>query len=364
MRKSTIIIAGGGTGGHLFPGVAVAEALCRLDPSRRIIFTISGSRENRHLKPYQLEVVRISSAPFYRGLDPRIFASLVITFLGLIQSLALIIRVRPEVVVGMGGYIAGPVTLAAYLRGVPSIICEQNAVPGLTNRLLARLADIVAVSFEDTPIKSKARLVVTGNPIREECRPLPKGKARARLGISRSKPVILVMGGSQGAHRINRAVIRAFETGFGRRYRFILQTGEADFSAVKEAVDRAGISALVRPFYERMGAIYGAADLALTRSGGGTFELLACGIPLILVPYPYAAAGHQTANALHWQRGGAAVVVKDREFDGERFAKLIDDLMADKGRLKRMAKFSRKMAHPHAAGVVAQLALELAGGEK
>lgn len=363
MRKETIIIAGGGTGGHLFPGVAVAQALQQLRPDMRVVFTISGEREYRYLADYHLELVKICSAPLYRGLDPRILLSLALTLWGFIQSLALIVRVCPVVVIGTGGYVSGPVLLSAYLRKVPGLICEQNIIPGFTNRLLSRLAKISAVSFEDTPLAGRAKQVVTGNPIRRECEPWQREKARRYLGLSLGKPTILIMGGSQGAHRINQAVMEALEKGFGQKYQFLLQTGAEDLPAVKEVVERSGISAVVKPFFNEIGAVYGSADLALCRAGGGTFELLSAGLPLVLVPYPFAAANHQMANASYWAAGGAAVVIKDSELNGATLAKCIDSLFGDRKRLAGMARASRAMAYPQSAFRVAELAFALARGE-
>lgn len=364
MRKETIIIAGGGTGGHLFPGVAVAQALPQLRPDMRVVFTISGEREYRYLADYHLELVKICSAPLYRGLDPRILLSLALTLWGFIQSLALIVRVCPVVVIGTGGYVSGPVLLSAYLRKVPGLICEQNIIPGFTNRLLSRLAKISAVSFEDTPLAGRAKQVVTGNPIRRECEPWQREKARRYLGLSLGKPTILIMGGSQGAHRINQAVMEALEKGFGQKYQFLLQTGAEDLPAVKEVVERSGISAVVKPFFNEIGAVYGSADLALCRAGGGTFELLSAGLPLVLVPYPFAASQPPDGKCqLLGAAGGGAVVIKDSELNGATLAKCIDSLFGDRKRLAGMARASRAMAYPQSAFRVAELAFALARGE-
>jgi UDP-N-acetylglucosamine--N-acetylmuramyl-(pentapeptide) pyrophosphoryl-undecaprenol N-acetylglucosamine transferase len=363
MHRETIVIAGGGTGGHLFPGVAVAQALQQLRPDMRIVFTISGERERRYLGKYPLEVTTISSAPLYRGLNLRILASLAVTLYGFVQSLALMAKVHPLLAIGTGGYVSGPVLLAAYLRKVPGLICEQNIIPGFTNRVLSRLAEISAVSFENTPLAGGTKQVVTGNPIRQECQPWQREKARGYLGLSANRPTILIMGGSQGAHRINQAVCEALKTGFGKKYQFVLQTGEEDYLEVMEAVGKSGVAALVKPFFSEIGAVYGSADMALCRAGGGTFELLSAGLPLVLVPYPFAAGGHQMANANYWAGGGAAVVIKDSELSGATLAKCIDGLIGNRKKLAQMARASRAMAHPQSARRVAELALALARGE-
>jgi UDP-N-acetylglucosamine--N-acetylmuramyl-(pentapeptide) pyrophosphoryl-undecaprenol N-acetylglucosamine transferase len=250
------------------------------------------------------------------------------------QSLRILKKFRPDVVVGVGGYASGPVLLAAKLLRLPTLIHEQNAALGLTNRLLGRWVDRVCLSFDEThcPLPS-GRMVVTGNPLRlgmDDCPPLPNGE-----------PHLLVFGGSRGARALNQAVVAMLPhlQRFNGRLRILHQTGSEDLEAVREGYLKAGWDpAKVVPFIDDMLAAYAQSHLILCRAGATTLaELTACGRPAILIPYPHAAADHQTANAQALAARGAALMLPQREMTPEVLAQLVGDLLENRERLLHMA---------------------------
>jgi UDP-N-acetylglucosamine--N-acetylmuramyl-(pentapeptide) pyrophosphoryl-undecaprenol N-acetylglucosamine transferase len=343
--KLRMLIAGGGTGGHLFPGIAVAEAARRRDAMSAILFVGSARGIEARVVPtsgFDLEL--LPGAPL-RG--RRVAGK--VTALGAlgaatVRARALVQRFAPDVVVGLGGYASAPAVVAGRLQRLPIVLLEQNAKPGMTTRLLARLADRVCVSFPDTATGFPAgRAVMTGNPVRSF--PTPTSAAPPRTGLT-----IAIVGGSAGAHRLNEAgpalrVRLADVPGL----RIIHQTGLAEEDAVRAAY--AGAADVdVRAFITDMGAVYAAADLIICRAGATTIaELAAQGLPAIFVPYPHAADDHQRANAEALVRGGAARMVLDHQASGERLAAEVHELAADPELLAEMCRRMRQFARPDAA---------------
>ena len=341
------MIAGGGTGGHLFPGIAVAEALRRRDAGAAVLFVGSARGIEARVVPqtgFALETLPI--APL-RGQGPRDRLS---ALAALARSVG---RAReigatfaPNAIVGLGGYASAPAVVAGRMAGTPIVLLEQNARPGLTTRLLARLADRVCVSFpESAAAFAPGKTVVTGNPVR-----WTTGGAAAAGSAVRPGFGILVFGGSAGARTLNAA-------GPGLRaaladvpgLRLVHQTGAEAEQRVRAAYASAGVEADVRPFIADMGAAYAAADLVICRAGATTIaELEALGKPAILVPYPYAADDHQRANAESLVRAGAARMVLDAEATPERLAAEVRALRAP-GVLAGMAERMRSLARPDAA---------------
>jgi UDP-N-acetylglucosamine:LPS N-acetylglucosamine transferase len=264
--------------------------------------------------------------------------------------------------VSVGGYASVPCALAAVVRRVPIVVAEQNAAPGAANRLVSRFAKACAVSFPDTPLP---RAVVTGNPVRPEVLAIDRardaGPARAKLGVEPGRRLVLVFGGSLGALRINRAAVEAARRWAHRGDLHVRHVvGKRDWDEITGAGSPLPPGARLRydavEYDDDMPTSLAAADLAVCRSGASTsFELLAAGLPAILVPSPYVTADHQTANARHVERTGAAVVVPDAEFDGERLVAEVDGLLADPHRLAYMAHAARAAACPRAADDIAAL---------
>ncbi len=354
-----LLIAGGGTGGHVFPGIAVAEELRRNRRDAEVVFV--GGRRG-------LEAVAVPEAGFRirflmaRGFNRRAWWTWgwagIVNLIGLLQALFIVASERPDVVLGTGGYVSAPVAVAAWLLRRPLLLQEQNSIPGVANRWLARIADEVHLSFVEarTYFSRKDHLKVTGNPIRAHVLSGEKSAAYAEFGLEPGKPTLFVFGGSRGAHRINEAALDAMRRLKGRvDVQWILQTGREDFDWAKGVVDQEQLPARVMPFLTRIHLAYAAADLVVCRSGAMTLaEIAACGTPAILVPYPYAAHDHQAVNATNLVDRGAAAMILDRELTGERLAKEIAHWLSDRPALSQMSANARRFARPDAAEKIAR----------
>lgn len=349
-----MMIAGGGTGGHLFPGIAVAEAARRRDPATAIMFVGSARGIEARVVPGSgFELTLLPSAPLRgRGVAGKVGA-LGALGAGTMQARSLVGRFRPDVVVGLGGYASAPAVVAGRLAHVPIVLLEQNAKPGMTTRFLARLADRVCVSFPETAGGfAPGRAVITGNPVRTFP---PRAAAEPRSGLT-----IAIVGGSAGAHRLNEAgpALRAALADVAG-LRVIHQTGLAEEAAVRTAYAGAA-NVDVRAFVTDMGEVYAAADLIVCRAGATTIaELAAQGLPAIFVPYPHAADDHQRANAEALVRGGAARVVLDHLATGARLAEEVRDLVTAPNALAEMRQRMRQFARPDAAERVLAVVDEL-----
>ncbi len=348
------MIAGGGTGGHLFPGIAVAEAARRRDAATAIMFVGSARGIEARVVPGSgFELTLLPGAPLRgRGVAGKVGA-LGALGAGILQARALVRRFRPDVVIGLGGYASAPAVVAGRLARVPIVLLEQNAKPGMTTRLLARFADRVCVSFPETAAGfAPGRGVVTGNPVRTFP---PRPAAAARSGFT-----IAIVGGSAGAHRLNEAgpALRAALADVPG-LRLIHQTGLAEEAAVRTAYAGAP-NADVRAFITDMGEVYAAADLIVCRAGATTIaEIAAQGLPAIFVPYPHAADDHQRANAEALVRGGAARIVLDHLATGARLAEEVREVLATPDALAEMRQRMRQFARPDAAERVLAVVDEL-----
>jgi UDP-N-acetylglucosamine--N-acetylmuramyl-(pentapeptide) pyrophosphoryl-undecaprenol N-acetylglucosamine transferase len=348
------MISGGGTGGHVYPGIAVAEELKRLRAGDEIVFVGSGRGLEATVVPQAgFRLRTILTRGFPRRAWWRWPWAVLANMVGFVQALFIILLERPDVVLGTGGYVSGPISLAAWLLRRPLILQEQNSIPGLSNRWLARLADEVHLSFVEARsyFSRKEHLKVTGNPVRAYILTGDRTAALAEFGLVTGKPTVFVFGGSRGAHRINEAALEAMRRLKGRvDVQFILQTGRDDFEWAKGVVEQEQLPARVVPFLARIHLAYAAADLVVCRSGAMTLaEIAVCGTPAILVPYPYAAHDHQTVNASNLVDRGAAAMILDRELTGERLANELAHLLADRQALSRMSAHARTFARPDAA---------------
>jgi UDP-N-acetylglucosamine--N-acetylmuramyl-(pentapeptide) pyrophosphoryl-undecaprenol N-acetylglucosamine transferase len=358
-----IVIAGGGTGGHLYPGIAVAREWLarRADTTITFAGTVRGiewkvvPREG-----FELDVIR-SGGLKGKSLVDRLRGAMLVP-LGLIDAWRIVSARRPHLVIGVGGYSSGPVVLVAALRGRPTMLLEQNAVPGLTNRLLARVVRAAAVTFESTTAFFGDKAFVSGNPVRPE---FMTGEASGGRSEAPAPGVgLLVFGGSQGAHAINLAMMEAAPelASRGALLRVTHQTGERDLEMVRSAYRAAGLHADVEPFLYDMGRRISAADLIVCRAGATTLaELTAAGKPAILIPLPTATDDHQRKNAEALEASGAAVVLLQREATGGVLASRILALAGDHGTRARIAAAARALARPDAARIIVDRGLELVG---
>lgn len=340
-----VIIAGGGTGGHIFPAISIAGEIRRRDPANEILFigTRSGFEVDRIRKEgYNLKFISsggIVSMGFVRSLRGVLSA-----IKGIFDSCRIIMEFKPNVVIGVGGYVSGPVVLAAFLLLTRSVICEQNAVPGLTNRILARLVKRVFATFQmSTRYLPRGKTIVVGNPVRPAFLTVNRTDKKHK-GIK-----ILVLGGSQGAHKLNVSVPKAVGLLGRNDLSVVHQTGEKDIEDVKKTYEWYGIKAEVLPFIDDIANVYSEADLVIGRSGAGTIsEVTLLGKPSILIPYPFSANNHQLENARVLESAGAAVIIEDRLALPENIAKTISDLLNNK-KLDEMMVRCKKLAKPNAA---------------
>jgi UDP-N-acetylglucosamine--N-acetylmuramyl-(pentapeptide) pyrophosphoryl-undecaprenol N-acetylglucosamine transferase len=338
----------------VFPGIAVAEELRRAHPDAEILFVGTRRGVESHAVPDAGFPLRLVTG---RGLPRRAWwrwpLALLATLWGFLQAWRLVAKFRPDVVLGTGGYVSGPVVLAAWLLGRPVLLQEQNSIPGLTNRWLSRLAREVHISFTESRsyFPRSDHLKLTGNPVRAFILGGDRRQALADFGLQESKPTVFVFGGSRGAHRINEAALEAMRRLKGRvEVQFVVQTGRDDYEWARGEVEKEQLPARVLPFINQIQQAYAAADLVVCRSGAMTLaEIAACGTPAILVPYPYAAYNHQVVNAENLVERGAASLVLDRELSGERLAREIARLISDRQLLRRMSANARLFARPDSA---------------
>ena len=357
------LVAGGGTAGHVLPGLAVARALVDAGhPPEEIHWVGSEAGIEGRLVPEAGFGITVLPG---RGIERRLSVASAAAVLGLTRAAAravgVVARRRPAVVVALGGYASVPCALAAVPLGVPVVVCEQNAVPGAANRLVARFAKAAAVSFPGTGLP---RAHVTGNPVRAEVlavdRHRDRDTARRALGLPLDRRVVAVFGGSLGARRINLALVSALEQWVGRDDLAVRHVvGRRDWSLVNDGVPPLSAGGVVYEpveYEDRMDLVLAAADLAVCRAGATSVaELAVVGLPAVLVPLPGAPGDHQTANARQLSDAGAAVLVPDAELDGTRLVAEVDALLADPARLAAMAEAARGTARRDAAERVAAL---------
>lgn len=354
-----VLIAAGGTGGHIYPGIAVAQEIMRRDANSKVRFVgTARGLETRLVPQAGFELSLIESAGLKNvSLGARLKGIAVLPK-SFVSTAKLLRQFQPDVVVGAGGYVSGPVVLTAAMMNRPTVVMESNALPGWTNRVLARFVDRAAVSFEQAVPYFRGKAKVTGNPVRREFFEIPS-KQREPVKFS-----LLVFGGSQGARAINEAMVAALPRlkAIPSELRIKHQTGPADFEKVQAAYRAAGWSerADVRSYIDNMMADFAAADLVLCRAGATTTaELIAAGKASIMVPFPFAADDHQRKNAEALQASGAARMILQQELSGDRLAAEIEKLVQSPQEIDRMEEASRKLAHGDAAAAAVDMIEEL-----
>ena len=365
------VIAGGGTGGHLFPALAVGEVL--IDRGHEVVIFIS-EKDIDALATKDRTEFRFERLPSI-GM-PKIFSPAILGFLkrfndSLGPCRALYRKFQPHAVLGMGGFTSTAPILAGRMRNIPTFVHESNAIPGKANRLNARMTDAVLLGFKDCArFFPNSRFQVTGTPIRKSLtRRVPREEALAAFGLSPDRKTLLVMGGSQGAHGINETAIKSMPFLKELPLQIIHFTGANDDQIAAANYRREDIPAHVESFCHQMELAYSAADLALSRSGAASLsELSHFGIPSILIPFPFAAENHQALNAAIFAREGAAIVVEHGQVSVETFAREIEGLLRAPDRLDNMSRAARKLSPENAAESVADTiehaASATAGGEK
>lgn len=353
-----IVMAGGGTGGHLFPGIAIAREFKRRNPDSEILFVSTGNPLERTVVAkagFAMATISVEGLKG-RGLwrQARAFIKLPRS---MFQAMRILIDTRPDLVIGLGSYSAGPTVLSAWLRRIGIVLHEQNLLPGITNRFLARFADRICVSFVETAERFEPNKVLwTGNPVRSDILDRKqKDTGLQEQSETDSKFTVLIVGGSQGAHSVNLAVIEALEhLTNGNRFEFIHQTGTADKAFVSDAYARHGVPAVAEAFFEDMASCYEAADLIICRAGATTIaEITALGKPAIFVPFPHAADNHQVLNANTLVKSGAAEMILEENLDGAVLAQRIKHLCEHPELLQAIGQKVSALGKPEAAGAIA-----------
>lgn len=359
-----ILIAGGGTGGHLYPGIALARELMRRDPATKVSFVGTAQGIEARVVPregFELDLIKVAGLKGKNRVERAIgFGLLPIAAL---DALRVITKRKPDVVVGVGGFASGPVLALAALFGYPTMVLEQNALPGVTNRLLAHVVRAAAVNFEAALQYFPRTGFVAGNPVRPEFFPAQNEEANDRSNLPRDAARVLIFGGSQGAHAINMAAVEAASrlAAAGVRLAITHQTGERDLDLVRDAYQRAGLEARVETFIFQIDREMKSADLVVCRAGATTLaELAASGTPAVLVPLPNSTDDHQRKNAEVFAASGAAVVIEQRELQAS-LPGVLSALLSDADRRRRMRAAARALARPDAAARIADRVEMLAG---
>jgi len=352
-----IIIAGGGTGGHVFPAISIAQEISGRNNRDEILFVgTQKGMENELVQKNGYKIKHISSRGFVgRGII-KTFAAFFSAFKGLFESVSIIRNYEPDVVLGVGGYVSGPFLLASFLIRKPTAICEQNTVPGVTNRILGKIVDKIFVSYDSSlqyfPSK---KVLVTGNPIRKNI------LQTSEITRNSDSITILIFGGSQGAKSLNRAVPEAVSRIGHENISIVHQTGKNDFDYVRNSYNENGIDAEVLEFIDNMARAYANADLVIGRAGARTIaEITALGKPSILVPFPYAAHNHQYENAKILEEEGASILIEDKEATPEKIVSTLTKLL-DRDKLNEMSSNAKRLGRPEASKDIVNELYKLAG---
>lgn len=367
-----IIISGGGTGGHIYPAVTIARELQNLFPASDILFVGTQNGLEADIIPkegFRLETIRVKG--FERKISWGNISNLFNTIGSVWKSKTIIRNFKPDIVIGTGGYVCGPILFAASLMGIPTMIQEQNVIPGVTNKILARFVNKIAVGYMEAAkhfgSSNLHKIIFSGNPIRQDVLAVTREEAMVSLNLNPDKRTVLISGGSRGARSINKAMVevhRCFQN--CDDIQLLHVTGQTEYNNVVGKLKQYGIdektrgNIIIKPYLYNMPQALAVADLAIFRAGAiGLAELTAKGIPSILIPYPHAAANHQAYNARVMEQNGAAVVVNDNELSGDKLVGIVQGIICNPDVLQSMAIASRKLGKPDAVNLIAREAAKL-----
>ncbi len=350
-----VLIAGGGTAGHINPGIAIAKYIKQKQPDAEVVFVGTGKGLETKLVPregFELKLIRVRG--FKRKLSLDTFVAVKELFNGTFEAGKLINEFKPDIVIGTGGYVCGPVLIMAARKKIPTLIHEQNAFPGMTNRILSRFVKAVAISFKESEnyFKTAKDLILTGNPIRSEMLLIDRQEARKKLGIGQHIPTVVIFGGSRGAGKINLAVSEMIRDCLKEvDCRIIFATGEQQFDGIQKMLEGTRNRSLeLVPYIYDMANVMAAADLVICRAGAITIsELTALGIPSIMIPSPYVTANHQEHNARALEKQGAAEVILEKDLSGKLVYQKMTGLIRDERRLREMALNAKRVGVRDAA---------------
>jgi UDP-N-acetylglucosamine--N-acetylmuramyl-(pentapeptide) pyrophosphoryl-undecaprenol N-acetylglucosamine transferase len=359
-----VIIAGGGTGGHLFPGLAVAEEFRNRDAQTEVIFVGTEFGIEARVVPREGYPIRFIRAEGLVGKSVfRKIRAMVKVLFSIVDSYRIIRTISPDIVIGVGGYASGAIMLVAFLMSMPAMILEQNSIPGLTNKILGRFINTVCITYQESmSFFQNSKTFLTGNPVRMQVLKGSVESAYKLFSLEKGLFTVFAFGGSSGARSINRTMVDAlnYMPDLRGKIQFLHQTGLNDYETTRDAYRKAGFKGTITPFIYQMGEAYAVADIVISRAGATTLaELTALGKPAILIPYPYAAGNHQELNARKLLEMGAAKMMLDRELKGEALAENIRELYMNETMRTDMQKNSRAVGRPEACAKVVDIAMSL-----
>jgi UDP-N-acetylglucosamine--N-acetylmuramyl-(pentapeptide) pyrophosphoryl-undecaprenol N-acetylglucosamine transferase len=362
-----VLITGGGTGGHVFPGIAVAQELLKKGGIEVLFVGKKNGSEVKWVADAGLTFKGIRASGFPRSLSLKLFTFWVDLGLGLYEASKLVNEFKPEVVFATGGYVSVPVSLVAAIKGVPVALLEPNVVPGWAARILALFSKKVFVGFEKTTASfSKGKTIWTGIPVREQIMTADKNQSLKSFKLEPATTTILMMGGSQGAHVLNQYmtdVIEQLGQGF-HKVQVIMMTGWSDYQKIVDRLEKCPLKVVLRPFIGNIHEAYAAADLIVARSGALTCaESLSRALPAVFIPYPHAS-GHQEMNARALETAGSAVVITEKQLENEKLIQTLDEMLSDPNRLKAMGEKAGRLAQPEASAQIVEALFQLADERK
>lgn len=369
-----VILSGGGTGGHIYPAVSIAKEIKHQHKDAEILFIGTERGLESSIIPKEgFKLVKIKVRGFRRKLSFENIAAVAESFTGIFKVSKIIKDFKPDIVIGTGGYVSGSVLLAAVFMSIPTLIHEQNAFPGVTNKILARLVDTIAVNFDEAKkyLPGNDKVIVTGNPIRSSMLSISKEEGLKEFGFDPELPIVFVVGGSRGARKLNESVILlAKKCVEGKSFQMLHMTGDTQYDDMLKRYDNENISLntgylKVMPYIYNMPYALIACDIVISRCGASTLsEITALGKPSILIPYPYATDNHQEYNARALEKNGAAIVILDRDLNADILYNEIADMLIKPEKISQMAERSKELGRTDAAFSIVKAADKLVQNKK
>lgn len=362
-----IMIAGGGTGGHIYPGIAIAKKIKEIKPDCDILFIGTNSGLEKKIVPKEgFDIKFITVEGLNKKFSIKTIGSAFKAVKGYVQSSKIIKSFKPDIVVGTGGYVCGPLVLSAHMHKIPTVIHEQNAFPGITNKILSRFVDKIAITYkESNKYFPQSKVIYTGNPVRSEILNVDKKSARNSFGFTEKGNVILIVGGSRGAKNINNAIVNIADDLKKFNMQVLFITGENEYDRIigefkSRGINTNGSNFKVYPYIYNMQEALGACDMIITRAGATILsEITVLGIPAIIVPSPYVANNHQEYNAKVLEKNGAGLIVHENELSTSKLIESIKEIMFDKEKYNLMCKKSRELSRVNAADNICDIILDL-----
>jgi UDP-N-acetylglucosamine--N-acetylmuramyl-(pentapeptide) pyrophosphoryl-undecaprenol N-acetylglucosamine transferase len=360
-----MIFTGGGTGGHLYPALAIAREVFERQPQTDILFLI-GTREieNRIIRDAGFEMKTLPVRGLPRKLSPAIIPFIVRLKISILKSLLIMKGFKPAIILATGGYVSGPPIIAAWIMGIPVIMQEQNSYPGITTKKLSRFAEMVFLGFQDAGrfFGERVKTIVTGNPVRKDILTGTRIASSKEFGFDPELKTVLIVGGSQGSRSINNAVAEIVKDIAAENIQVIWQTGMNEFEKWNKYDEYSEEKIKVVPYIDNIGVAYGATDIVVSRAGAiAVAEITACGLPVIFIPLPTAAENHQEYNARSLVNNGAASMILERNLTPETLKQEILGIITSEEKLKVMAEKSKKLGRTDAAGVIAESIIKQCG---